>query len=148
MKCDWCESTDMRTSRFRQRDLLRLPLLQYPVRCQACYRRNFANLLSVLRLPKAASSHRIARNRGEEYAAPRALKVQRAVKCSSCGSANLRTSRFQLPDLRRLLLLQYPVRCRSCRDRSYRFLFLLWKLPKAVRAHRIEKGVGDVPHGM
>jgi hypothetical protein len=148
MKCDWCESTDMRTSRFRQQDLPRLFLFQYPVRCHACHQRTFANFFSALKLPNSASSHPIASELREAHGAPQALKVQRTVRCGWCGSANLRTSRFQLTDLRRLLLLHYPVRCRSCRERSYRFLFLLWRLPKAARVHRIEKEIGDAPRDM
>jgi len=148
MKCDWCESTDMRTSRFRRQDLPRLFLFQYPVRCHACHQRTFANLFSALKLPNSASSHPVAREFGEVHETPQSLKVRRAVRCSWCGSTSLRASRFQLPDLRQLLLLQYPVRCRTCRDRSYRFLPLLWKLPKAARAHRTEKEIGDAPRDM
>jgi DNA-directed RNA polymerase subunit N (RpoN/RPB10) len=137
----------MRTSRFRLPDLRRLLVLQYPVRCQACHQRNFAPLFSALKLPKAASAHPAARNLPDAPVAPQ-LKTPRTVRCYSCGSANLRTSRFQLPDLSRLLQLQYPIRCRSCRERSYRFLSLLWKLPKAAKANRIEEEIGNAQNSI
>jgi hypothetical protein len=37
--CPTCFSSDFRLSRIRSRDILRLVLLMYPVRCQECFRR-------------------------------------------------------------------------------------------------------------
>jgi hypothetical protein len=42
--------------------------------------------------------------------------------CPNCLSPDLRISHFRIPDLARLLILQYPVRCRNCRERAYMFL--------------------------
>lgn len=41
------------------------------------------------------------------------------MNCPHCGSSSFRTSRFRTSDLARLLLFQFPVRCRSCRERNY-----------------------------
>ena len=147
MKCDWCGSIDLRASRFRQRDIPRLFLFQYPVRCRACHQRSFHSLLSVLKIAPASNTHSPANRPGVAFQAPRRLHARWTVKCRSCGSANLRTSRFQLPDLAQLLRLQYPIRCRSCRERSYRFLFLLWRIPSPARAHRMEREVEGAPRG-
>ena len=144
MNCHWCGSANMRSSRFRLPDLPRLLRFQYPVRCHACHERNFTNLISALRLPKPAGAHHIGRGLGETHR----VELRRSVNCSWCGSTNMRTSRFQLQDLPRLLRLQFPVRCRACRERSYRFLFSLGRLPKGAKAHRIEGGLGDEPRGM
>jgi hypothetical protein len=147
MKCDWCGSIDLRASRFRLRDLPRLLIFQYPARCRSCHRRSFHGFFSVLKITQASNAHSPAGRSGVAFPAPRHPQAHWTVKCRSCGSANLRTSRFQLPDLSHLLRLQYPVRCRSCRERSYRFLFLLWKIPSPARAHRTESEVEGAPRG-
>jgi len=41
------------------------------------------------------------------------------IHCSSCGSNDLRVSRFRLKDLAHLLILHYPMRCWVCRQRDY-----------------------------
>ncbi len=52
MKCDSCSSNRMQRSRIRVRivDILRLFLLQLPVRCHSCYERAYASVYAVLRL--------------------------------------------------------------------------------------------------
>jgi hypothetical protein len=45
-------------------------------------------------------------------------------------------SRFRLRDIERLLLLQYPVRCRHCQRRTYAGLTLALVLLQASRARR------------
>ena len=40
-------------------------------------------------------------------------------KCLSCGSTDLRVSRFRLKDISRLILFQYPMRCWVCRHRDH-----------------------------
>ena len=148
VNCHWCGSTNMRSSRFRLPDLPRLLRFQYPVRCHACHERTFANLISALRLPRPVSGHHVGRGLEETHRAPRRVELRRSVNCYWCGSINMRTSRFQPQDLLRLLRLQYPVRCRACRERSYRFLLSLRKLPNGEKAHRIERDLGDEPRGM
>lgn len=41
------------------------------------------------------------------------------MECPGCGSKSVRLSRFRVVDLPRLLRLEYPVRCRECRERIY-----------------------------
>ena len=41
------------------------------------------------------------------------------MRCRFCGSEKLRTSRFRGTDLFRILLFEYPIRCRECNMRGY-----------------------------
>jgi hypothetical protein len=54
-----------------------------------------------------------------------------SLRCIECSSSGLRPSRLRLKDVERLLLLQYPIRCRRCRRRDYvglqRVLWQAWK---------------------
>jgi hypothetical protein len=43
-----------------------------------------------------------------------------------------------MSDLPRLLLLQYPVRCRTCRERDYAGLMLALNLRQAGRIRHLE----------
>jgi hypothetical protein len=52
------------------------------------------------------------------------------LRCSSCGSFNLRTAHFRKTDILKLFLLQYPMRCRSCRTRAHAFLFRIIGMPR------------------
>ncbi len=52
MKCLWCESSKMRTSRLRMDDLLHLLQLQYPVRCRTCGQRDYASIFICWKLPR------------------------------------------------------------------------------------------------
>lgn len=52
------------------------------------------------------------------------------MQCRGCGSTSLRVSRVGLADVGRLLLLQYPIRCRECGARDFA------TLPAAVAIHR------------
>ena len=56
--------------------------------------------------------------------------------CSECSSSSFRLSRFRMKDLERLLLLQYPVRCRHCHRRVYAGLPLALVLMQASRIRR------------
>jgi hypothetical protein len=56
--------------------------------------------------------------------------------CPECSSSSFRLSRFRLKDVERLLLLQYPVRCRHCQRRTYAGLTLALVLMQASRARR------------
>jgi DNA-directed RNA polymerase subunit RPC12/RpoP len=40
-------------------------------------------------------------------------------RCRKCGQSTVRISQFRLKDIVRLILLQSPVRCRTCRNRYY-----------------------------
>jgi len=61
------------------------------------------------------------------------------MNCPHCGGASFRTSRFRLSDIPRLLLFQFPVRCRSCRERGYAGLLLAMNLRQAGRIRHIEE---------
>ena len=41
------------------------------------------------------------------------------IHCRSCGSTDLRLSRFRMRDLPHLLIFRYPMRCWVCRERDY-----------------------------
>jgi len=53
--------------------------------------------------------------------------------CAECSSSSFRLSRFRMEDVERLLLLQYPVRCRKCHRRAYAELPLAVALLQADR---------------
>jgi C4-type Zn-finger protein len=44
---------------------------------------------------------------------------EQKLKCPSCGTARYRTSHFRLSDIPYLLVMQLPVRCSSCQERSH-----------------------------
>ena len=74
-----------------------------------------------------------------------------SIKCRRCGRTDFRLSRFHPFDLKRLAILQYPVRCRSCHHR--RFTSLLGALKVAGEAkpaprgsRTAEKAENAVPH--
>ncbi len=56
--------------------------------------------------------------------------------CSECTSSSFRLSRFRTKDVERLLLLQYPVRCRNCHRRAYGGFRLALVLLQASRIRR------------
>lgn len=60
--------------------------------------------------------------------------------CVECGLSSFRLSRFRWSDLERLALLQYPVRCRNCRRRTFAGLPLALALYQARRAKRNVSG--------
>jgi hypothetical protein len=62
------------------------------------------------------------------------------VTCVECGLSSFRLSRFRWSDLERLALLQYPVRCRNCRRRTFAGLPLALALYQARRAKRNVSG--------
>jgi hypothetical protein len=53
--------------------------------------------------------------------------------CDECSFSSFRLSRFRMEDVERLLLLQYPVRCRHCQRRAYAELPLALVLLHADR---------------
>jgi hypothetical protein len=56
--------------------------------------------------------------------------------CTECSASSFRLSRFRWTDLERLVLLQYPVRCRNCRRRTYAGFTLALALYQARRARK------------
>lgn len=60
--------------------------------------------------------------------------------CADCSSSSFRLSRYRLSDLERLLLLQYPVRCRNCHRRTFVGFPLALALYQARRAKRMRRG--------
>jgi hypothetical protein len=64
MKCLYCGSTMMRTSRLRLADIPRLFLFQYPVRCRFCHERYYVGFVTGLNLRQAEKiRHQEDRNR-------------------------------------------------------------------------------------
>lgn len=61
--------------------------------------------------------------------------------CPNCSSSNFRLSRFRPKDLERLALLQYPIRCRNCHERTYGGLLLALYLAQARRSRRAKRAV-------
>jgi hypothetical protein len=55
--------------------------------------------------------------------------------CPSCYSEHLRLSKFRSEDVGQLFVLRYPVRCRTCGERSYGNLFRAMRLPHS-HTHR------------
>lgn len=53
MICPECSSSHFRLSRFRAKDIERLALLQYPVRCQKCHRRTYVSFPLALMMMQA-----------------------------------------------------------------------------------------------
>jgi len=60
------------------------------------------------------------------------------VFCRNCGMSDFRLSRVQGRDLGRLLTLQYPVRCRTCRERRYVFILKALKIMRGAKLPRNE----------
>src|SRR5450631_3416886 len=50
-----------------------------------------------------------------------------SIHCKFCGSTDLRISRFRMKDAAHLIVLQYPMRCRVCRDRAYQPVLQVFK---------------------
>jgi hypothetical protein len=59
-----------------------------------------------------------------------------SMACRNCGVWNFRLSRFRRTDLSRVLLLQYPVRCRECLERDHAFILDVFKLKSAKNDRR------------
>jgi hypothetical protein len=56
--------------------------------------------------------------------------------CPNCYNSDFRISRLRTHDLPRLLFMQYPVRCRTCKERLYRNLLMTLNLRHARRQER------------
>jgi hypothetical protein len=60
------------------------------------------------------------------------------MNCPYCGTPKFRTSRVRFSDIPRLALLQFPVRCRLCRERFYVGLSLALHLLQSQRVRERE----------
>lgn len=58
----------------------------------------------------------------------------REMKCRFCNSIALRRSRLRKSDLPRLLLFQYPIRCRGCHMRVHVWMHQAFRLNLAGKA--------------
>jgi hypothetical protein len=58
------------------------------------------------------------------------------LKCNHCDATKFRTSKLRLTDVARLLVLQYPVRCRHCGMRMFVAIHLAYRLYRARKLRR------------
>jgi hypothetical protein len=63
IRCGMCGFSDFRVSRFRKADIAHLFLLQFPVRCRACQRRDFA---FVWQIPKIRQDAKLRHTKAAE----------------------------------------------------------------------------------
>jgi hypothetical protein len=61
------------------------------------------------------------------------------MNCPYCGTPKFRTSRVRISDLPRLALLQFPVRCRLCRERFHVGISLALHMLQAQRVREAEE---------
>ena len=66
--------------------------------------------------------------------------------CPSCYSSHLRLSKFRSEDVGHLLVLQYPLRCRTCGERSYGNVFHVMTLRRVPPIAK--KDVGEAKGGV
>jgi hypothetical protein len=59
------------------------------------------------------------------------------MNCPYCGTPKFRTSRVRFADIPRLALLQFPVRCRLCRERFHVGMSLALHL---LQSQRVREG--------
>ena len=60
------------------------------------------------------------------------------MNCPYCGTPKFRTSRVRFVDLPRLALLQFPVRCKLCRERFHIGISLALHLLQSERVRKLE----------
>jgi len=60
------------------------------------------------------------------------------MNCPYCGTPKFRTSRVRFSDIPRLALLQFPVRCKLCRERFHVGLSLALHLLQSQRVRERE----------
>lgn len=58
MKCRFCDSPNIRTSRWQGQDIFMLPFFMLPMRCHDCIKRDYRNLFSVLKARSAERERR------------------------------------------------------------------------------------------
>lgn len=54
VRCGFCNSFDLRLSRFRFKDLPFLLILRYPMRCRVCRDRDYWSILRIFRMGRGA----------------------------------------------------------------------------------------------
>jgi hypothetical protein len=64
--------------------------------------------------------------------------------CPTCYSSHLRLSKFRSEDLGQLFSFKYPLRCKTCGERSYGNLFRVIGLP---RSHSLRSTAKDETEG-
>jgi len=62
------------------------------------------------------------------------LEGEISLYCHECGSTDLRVSRLHLRDYAQLIMMKYPIRCRTCKTRSFAPLRLAFQLPRLHRS--------------
>lgn len=112
IQCRKCGRSNFRLSKLHRFDLRRLLLFHVPVRCRVCHHRGYTSILHALEI--AGEPKPVARVRRADEGAESILPS----RCK-CGRANFRLSRFRIFDLKYLVKLKYPVRCRICHSRGY-----------------------------
>lgn len=60
-----------------------------------------------------------------------------SIRCPHCGMSRMRSCRFHLADLPYLFLLQLPLRCEVCMERSHVSYRAAWRLLDARQARRL-----------
>jgi hypothetical protein len=63
------------------------------------------------------------------------------MNCPYCGTPKFRTSRIRFSDLPRLALLQFPVRCRLCRERFHVGMSLALNLAQSQKVREAEQAI-------
>jgi hypothetical protein len=63
------------------------------------------------------------------------------MNCPYCGTPKFRTSRIRFADIPRLALLQFPVRCRLCRERFHVGISLALHLSQSQRVREEEDAI-------
>jgi hypothetical protein len=66
MKCRFCDSVNIRTSRWQGEDLFWLLFLHLPMRCHDCIRRDHRNIFLVLRARSAERERRRREDREDD----------------------------------------------------------------------------------
>ena len=66
MKCRFCDSINIHTSRWQGQDIFSLLLLQLPMRCHDCIKRDHRNLFLVLRARSEERERRRKRDLEED----------------------------------------------------------------------------------
>jgi hypothetical protein len=62
------------------------------------------------------------------------------MKCQFCNSVALRRSRLRRSDIARLLMFQYPIRCRGCHMRVYVWAHQAFKVKAAGKSREGGQG--------
>ncbi len=65
------------------------------------------------------------------------------MRCPYCGTPKFRTSKLRITDFPRLALLQFPVRCKVCRERFYVGISLALHVLQAQRVRKAEEAAAQ-----